>query len=98
MKWTKHYTGIEYAERQFGPVNLYLSRYPDKFPYLTRLSWRKWPWKHHAHVGLIRSHYIDLFAYSVVWEVWTNNLKVGWITLRNKRVKIEHKDRRKERA
>lgn len=81
MKWTKHYTGLEYAEQNLGPLNLYLSRSSGK--HMWRLSGAgSWPvprWRWRAMFG----GFVGWLNYGAEWgrglELFTNKWHVGVI-------------------
>lgn len=75
IKWTRHYTGLEFAEKSFGPLDLYLSRERTRF--MARLTlWRRM-------LGIFTGN----INYGSDWghgiEVFTNKWHLGFISKRH---------------
>lgn len=74
ITWTRHYTGLEYAEKKLGPFDLYLSRTSCKR--MARLSAGR------RMIGI----FLGELNYAREWgrgfELFTNNWHVGVITHR----------------
>lgn len=86
MIWRQHYTGIDVAEKQVGPVDLYMQR--DSHNKRLRFARLSWPTvlrirrpRYHRMVGVFIGRTSMISDHAKGFEVFTNNLHFG-ISLR----------------